>query len=304
MTAAQLAQALGGRKDGRGWKARCPAHDDRNPSLSIGETADGKVLVKCFAGCDQARLIAALQDRGLWPTRNRQQNPRWRQATNDRRVGNEAARTSQARAIWSQSIPATGTLVEVYLRTRGVCMVPPQTVRFHTGLKHPSGDIWPAMVSLVTRGTDNEPLAIHRTFLLPDGSGKAPVDPQKMMFGPCRGGAVMLGPVQPGEWLAIAEGIETTLSVMQACALPGWAALSASGIKSLVLPCEASMVLICADNDATGSGQLAAQAAGERFLREGRRVRIAVPSVPDTDFNEVLNSDDLIHVGHEVRHVA
>ena len=41
-------------------------------------------------------------------------------------------------------------------------------------------------VGLVTRGSDDTPLAIHRTFLARDGSGKAPVDPQKMMLGPCR----------------------------------------------------------------------------------------------------------------------
>jgi putative DNA primase/helicase len=49
------------------------------------------------------------------------------------------------------------------------------------------------MVALVTHGSDNTPLAIHRTFLARDGAGKAPIDPQKMMFGPCRGGAVPLG---------------------------------------------------------------------------------------------------------------
>ncbi len=53
------------------------------------------------------------------------------------------------------------------------------------------------MVALVTAGADDRPLAIHRTFLAHDGRGKAPVDPQKMMLGPCRGGAVRLA--DPGE---------------------------------------------------------------------------------------------------------
>lgn len=48
------------------------------------------------------------------------------------------------------------------------------------------------MVGLVTRGSDDTPLGIHRTFLARNGGGKAPVDPQKMMLGPCRGGAVRL----------------------------------------------------------------------------------------------------------------
>ena len=43
----------------------CPAHDDRNPSLSVDEK-DGKLLLKCFAGCDQRDVVSALRDRGLW----------------------------------------------------------------------------------------------------------------------------------------------------------------------------------------------------------------------------------------------
>lgn len=46
---------------GRGqWMARCPAHDDRNPSLSIKEGDNGAVLLKCFAGCETADVVAAM----------------------------------------------------------------------------------------------------------------------------------------------------------------------------------------------------------------------------------------------------
>jgi hypothetical protein len=65
MTAEAIAKALGGRKAGSGWTARCPAHDDRTPSLSIRDTDDNKVLVHCHAGCDQERAIAMLQTLGL-----------------------------------------------------------------------------------------------------------------------------------------------------------------------------------------------------------------------------------------------
>jgi hypothetical protein len=52
-------------------------------------------------------------------------------------------------------------------------------------------------VALVTRGADDAPIAIHRTYLARNGVGKEPVDPSKMMLGPCRGGAVRL--TEPGE---------------------------------------------------------------------------------------------------------
>lgn len=41
------------------WVARCPAHDDRSPSLSIRET-ENRILLKCFAGCGAADVVAAL----------------------------------------------------------------------------------------------------------------------------------------------------------------------------------------------------------------------------------------------------
>ncbi|MGE5568911.1 MAG: CHC2 zinc finger domain-containing protein, partial [Rhodospirillales bacterium] len=70
MTAADIAHALRGRRSGAGWMARCPAHDDRSPSLAIHER-DGRVLVHCFAGCGQEAVIEALRERGLWPERER-----------------------------------------------------------------------------------------------------------------------------------------------------------------------------------------------------------------------------------------
>lgn len=68
MTAAEIAAALDGRKSGRAWWARCPAHQDKRPSLELTD-AGGKVLVRCWSGCSQADVIAALKARGLWPER-------------------------------------------------------------------------------------------------------------------------------------------------------------------------------------------------------------------------------------------
>lgn len=48
------------RRAGRGYQARCPAHDDRTPSLHLTEGADERVLIKCWAGCDTTRIVQAL----------------------------------------------------------------------------------------------------------------------------------------------------------------------------------------------------------------------------------------------------
>ena len=67
-SAQDIASALNGRQSGAGWSARCPAHDDRNPSLSIDEGDDGRPLVRCHTGCSQEAVIDALRRRGLWET--------------------------------------------------------------------------------------------------------------------------------------------------------------------------------------------------------------------------------------------
>ena len=285
MTAETIAKALGGRKAGSGWTARCPAHDDRTPSLSIRDADDNKVLVRCHAGCDQERVIAALRARGLWAENGPRSLSRMARRTPvERKPDQDDARRSEAAlAIWQSAKPAQGTPVETYLASRGIDLPPPDALRFHAGLKHPSGGIWPAMVALVTNGADGTPLAIHRTFLARDGGGKAPVDPQKMMLGPCRGGAVRLA--DPGDVLMVGEGIETCLAAMQATGHPAWAALSTSGLRALDLPNDVRDVIVLADGD--DAGEAAARDCAWRWKREGRRVRIARPP-QGMDFNDML----------------
>jgi hypothetical protein len=65
MNAEELTAALDGRWNGRSGLARCPAHNDRNPSLSIAEKGDRTVFV-CRSGCSQREVIEALRPRELW----------------------------------------------------------------------------------------------------------------------------------------------------------------------------------------------------------------------------------------------
>ena len=283
-----IAKALGGRKAGTGWIARCPAHDDRNPSLSLSTEKDGKVLLRCHAGCGQAQVIDALRARGLWedrvdgiraglgasnPTnrRARRRNATIRTGSNTRSAS--GGRQSRHRTPWPR-----------HICNRVACASRlPRLMRFHSGLKHPSGRIWPTMVALVSRGPDDAPLAVHRTFLTRDGFSKAPVDPQKMMLGPCRGGAVRL--TTPTDLLMVGEGIETCAAAMQVTGNPAWAALSTSGLRGLDLPESVREVIVLADGD--DPGEAAARDCALRWRREGRRVRIARP-LRGQDFNDML----------------
>jgi hypothetical protein len=69
-SAAEIAAALGAEPTADGWRARCPAHNDRTPSLSIGESASGKVLLYCHRGCSFAAIMRALGVR-TWRDRQR-----------------------------------------------------------------------------------------------------------------------------------------------------------------------------------------------------------------------------------------
>ena len=286
MSAESIAVALGGRKAGSGWSARCPAHDDRTPSLSLCDTGEGKVLVRCHAGCDQHEVIAHLKAFGLW-SQNGLRLPKYAASGRVNRPmepdRDEIKRTEAALSIWQAAKPAGGTLIETYLGSRGLQLPATPTLRFHPTLKHPSGDSWPAMIALVTRGFDDVPLAIHRTFLARNGAGKAPVDPQKMMLGPCRGSAVRLA--EPSDALMIGEGIETCLAAMQETGRPAWAALSTSGLRALDLPKAVRDVIVLADGD--DPGEAAARDCALRWKREWRRVRIARPP-RGLDFNDML----------------
>lgn len=270
---------------GVGWMARCPTHNDSTPSLSIRDTETGKVLIHCHAGCDQAVVIAALKARGLWAfggcfDHSASILHAGRSIDRDKKQ-----RTVAALKVWSASGATAETLAEAYLRSRKIDLPPPARLKFHPHLKHRAGGVWPAMIALVTRGSDDCPIGIHRTYIARDGMGKAPIQPNKMMLGPCRGGAVRLGPLSMP--LLVGEGVETCLSAMQATGHTAWAALSTSGLKTLELPGDVRDIIILADGDAPG--EAAARSAASRWTSQGRSVRIA-RAPTGLDFNDIVNN--------------
>ncbi|MDF3047314.1 MAG: toprim protein [Candidatus Midichloriaceae bacterium] len=193
-----------------------------------------------------------------------------------------------AKAIWDESKPAHGVPVEKYLRVRGYAGNIPDSIRCHSNLKHSETSTYhPAMVAAITIGSSNEVIAIHRTFLNPDGSGKAAVDPNKKMLGAAKGGSVKLG-MPFGEELAIAEGIETALSFYLATGTTTWAALSAVSMQHIILPPleQVSNIIIVADNDEAGVN--ASNHLATRLRAEGYAVSVAMPEQKGWDFNDVL----------------
>jgi len=177
-----------------------------------------------------------------------------------------ASRAEVARGVWGKTEPIDGTPAKRYLRSRGITIDAPLTLRF-AYLQHArSGTRYPTLVAAVL-DAGGDLRAVHRTYLAPDGEAKAAVTPARMMLGPAGGCAVHLAAA--ADCVAVAEGIETALSVMQATGTATWAALSASGIQLLELPAlpVAAEVVIAADADRAGTtSATAAEIPGARLV--------------------------------------
>jgi Toprim domain len=280
-----ITKALGGKWYGRYGAARCPAHGDCAPSLSLSNGMDGRLLAHCFSGCDFPAIIDAL--RGLGLLEGRGTVPAMDPAEVARREAKERAeaqrRAAQACAAWNEALPICGTLAEVYLRARGITCPLPDTLRFAPDCWHPTARRFPALVAQVAGGHG---AAVHRTYLRPDGLGKADVAPDKAMLGAVQGGAVRLSEAQGP--LVVAEGLETALSL--SCGLldgPAtiWAALSTSGLRGLCLPPQTGRLVVASDGDPPGIA--AAYALATRAHALGWQVSLM--SAPDgADWNDVL----------------
>jgi hypothetical protein len=108
------------------------------------------------------------------------------------------------------------------------------------------------MIASVT-DLDGRQTGAHRTWLAPDGSGKAPVDTPRRAMGELLGNGVRFGTVR--DVMAAGEGIETALSVKMALpGLPVIAALSAAHLCAISFPSTLRRLYIVSDSDRAGEG--------------------------------------------------
>ena len=288
MNAAELTKALGGHWHGASGIARCPAHDDHDPSLSVRDGDDGRLLTHCHAGCSAEAVWSALLERGLAGDGGGGKtdvNDRFEKAGTFRRSGGPPEGNHQAHAIkiWRQTRPAQGTPVEDYLRHRGITIPIPFTIRYHPALLHPDiNQYLPCMVAVVCNVTSNI-TGIMRTWLTMNGR-KAPLTRPRLALGALRGNAVRLAPTTDRVWLA--EGVEDGLALMQMMQEPAWAVLGTSGYKSIELPDRIKQVILAPDGDE--AGQALIQDTAHRLAGQGREVR-AVKLPAGKDWCDVLD---------------
>jgi hypothetical protein len=287
VSAEAIFQALGGSRHGQGFVVRCPVpshgqgRGDRRPSLSIRDF-HGRLLFKCHAGCDPRDVLRELRRRGLLDGAERARHRPLVVPPKSRPSDRDGIR--RALALWNDASDPRGTIVEVYLESRGLglpVVIAGEVIRFHP--RCPFGDErLPCMVALFRDIISNEPLAVHRTALTPSGQKVA-----RKMLGPVLGAAIKLdsdADVTLG--LVLGEGLETGLAARQIGFRPVWALGSVGAVaKFPVLPGIEGLTILREQDDASAK---AVQRCGNRWAAVGREVIVASPR-RGSDVNDSLN---------------
>jgi len=209
-----------------------------------------------------------------------------------RRDMTEADRRAALVKVWQSTAPiAPGDMAHRYLETRGVGgLIYPKALRYGRAIADGEGGVRPCMVALI--GVHGEPKlsSMHRTFLRPDGSGKADMAaPRKLMPGDLPDGAcVMLSDWTGSGAIGIAEGIETALSASALYDMPVWAAINSAMLKRWLPPHGCDEVAIFGDNDRKFGGQSAAYALAHKLAVKGVAVSVHIPPLIGQDWNDVL----------------
>jgi DNA primase len=270
-------------RSGRELKGCCPFHPDKSPSFTI--YADDRRF-QCF-GCGAEGDVLDFVQRAygvkLLPAIDMLDGGALRALEQQRVVATPKADWSKAAlAIWGGAIAIQGTPAEAYLRSRGIIMELPHTLRF-ARLRYPQErNQRPALVAAVCT-PDGELTGIQRTFLTEEGR-KADVAEVKLSLGRVAGGAIQLG--GPVASLVVTEGLEDGLTLAQALGRSVWVSAGTSMLPRMELADVTRAVVIGADGDAPG--EAAANKAAHSFAAAGRRVRIMRPAVGFKDFNSEL----------------
>lgn len=297
-----------------------PGHFFERFNISIPAGAHGEIRAICpecspLRRKKNVRCLAVNADKGTWLCHHcgwsgalgageyrRQSNPL--PEVTHRPSTDQAKAVSKLRKISTATVPLEHPDAEParnYLKARGLVGILddlPADIQFHRALAYwentdgkpfKVGE-FPALVALV-RDPNGVAVALHRTYLKPDGSGKADVPNAKkltasILDGGLKHAAIRLYPA--GERLAVAEGIETALAVRAATGMPTWATVSAGGMARLEVPDTVREVFIAADNDASGAGKKAAYDLARRLAGRNVTARVVMPDTVGSDWADIL----------------
>lgn len=262
-----------------------PNHSATDRSVSLMETDDGRILIKCFSPRDNWRDVRrALADRGLLDRADTATALQTR--TSPQRIAAQPMREdrmARAQRLWEESRPLKWTIAVRYLRARAIngVVLDSQALRFHPRMTSLDDRKRRPAFMAALRDATGDLLGVQVTLLTPHGSAKARVSTPRRVIGKLLGGAVRLS--EPDDELAIGEGVETMLSASAALGLPAWAALTADNLARFTPPAQVKRLVIARDNGA--AGERAAAILIER-LSSVLRVETAAPTPEHSDWND------------------
>lgn len=232
----------------------CPICSTRPDSqkLSLWLDPDGHFGVHCYGGCKWKDVVAALAAEGVATV-----------SENGRAPGDALRGAIDA---WQEAEPIAGSPAEGYLRRREVWVDDVQDLKWSPSRR--------AMLAKVSR-LDGKGKGISQTKF--SSADKA----DRRFFGKISGGVVRLFSPD-GDWLAVGEGIESSLAFRVIHDTPTWATLSTSGMRAVELPEEHRRIVIALDFD--GPGLTAAEQLLKKLQAEGREVSLCWPSAHGRDF--------------------
>ena len=277
----EIVERLGGEWQRNGGLCRCPAHDDRTPSLSV-RPGERRLLFHCFAGCETGKVIRALGTLHLLGPKLSGQD--WSTASGpDRHRHNRDA----AARLWAAARPIGKSPAGAYLRNRGL-MHPASDLRYHPRTPYgrgPQAIFRPALLAAVR--DESGLVAVHRTFLDLTPARLADLPVPKRALGRLGQGAVRLRPPQDGI-LGWAEGIENALAATQLTGIPCWATLGTERFAHVALQACVKRLILFLDNDP--GGRRAESLARETQCGTGVEIETRYPEASGADWNDVLLS--------------
>ena len=269
-----IVETFGGKWSGAGGMCRCPAHDDRTPSLSV-RIGMRNLLFHCFSGCETREVLAALHRGGRIPKSDR--------SAVDLLATEATGPTAEIIAqLWNAGRATEGTLAERYLLGRRIATNNAQ-LRFHPRVQVGSRSLatfHPALLAAIR--DDSGVIAVHRTLLDAETVGLARIDRPKRMLGRPLSGAVRLG--EPNSVLGIAEGLETALSASALLDTPVWAVLGNERFGKVSIPQTVRKLIVLPDRDAGGER---AAALAQTQARDGLAIETRWPPAGANDWNDV-----------------
>ncbi|MGL4396630.1 MAG: DUF7146 domain-containing protein [Hyphomicrobium sp.] len=318
-----------GRRSGRWWLAKNPRREDNNPSFGIGLGGTAPGAWTDFATGDKGDVFGLIQyvhglefkDALAWArswlgiegaapvavaTRLRDAK-----ANAEARAREEQERAAKNRKhafglyLAGRKRAFVPSPAHTYLCSRGIDVTRlgkmPGCLGWVPDMRHVETDTkWPAMIAAFFNA-DGAVVAVHRTYLRPDGAGKAPVTPARKIWPSYKGAAIYLWRGKSKlsaseasangllETLVLVEGVEDGLSVALACPdFRVWAAGSLANLGEITLPKCCDEVVVCADNDwGKPQAQALLDRAVEGLAAQGVTVRVARSTV-GKDVNDAL----------------